>query len=111
MRRSEFDQFVDDTFSKCSKVLKLKGEDYTPTQPDADRLYQFYQMASMRSVSPVEAVEMAGLVKHISRMFLLLDNVRRGRVEPLEEWDKNLIDVINYVILLRAVVKEENERR
>lgn len=46
------------------------------------------------------------MAKHTVSIY---DMARSEETFPLEKWDEKITDHINYLILLRAVVVEENE--
>ena len=105
MRTEEFNEIFDNTISKCAEVLKAKGNEYSL---DYDRLHNFKIAKQLMNSSAVNALG-GMMVKHTVSVYDYVDRYERGENISLEQWDEKIIDSMNYLILLRAVLIEECE--
>lgn len=102
MNSDNFRKNLDIVHDKIEKVLGAKSDEYAT---DTDRLHNFKVAAGMQGVTVKEAL--AGMMaKHTTSIF---DMIGDGKDHSLEKWDEKIIDHINYLILLRAIVVEEDE--
>lgn len=87
-------------------LLTRKTKEYTGD--NADRLSAFKAAAALQSCTPERAL--AGmLAKHIVSLYDMC--YAENTVFRPEEWDEKITDSINYLVLLRAIVKEGEENR
>lgn len=107
MTQSEFREVLNSTFEKSSSVLDSKRAEYTP---DADRLDNFKRAAALENVEPITALG-GMLAKHTVSVHDYIDRTQRGESFTLKQWDEKIIDVINYMILLRALIIEEESQK
>lgn len=90
---------------RIDNVLAAKGDEYAG-EIDKDRLHNFKVAAGMQGVTYKEAL--AGMMaKHTTSIY---DMIADGRDYSLEKWDEKILDHINYLILLRALVVEEKDK-
>lgn len=104
--QNEFKQVFEQQVDRCRVLLTRKTKEYTGD--NADRLSAFKAAAALQSCTPERAL--AGmLAKHIVSLYdmCFADNA----VFRPEEWDEKITDSINYLVLLRAIVKEGEENR
>ena len=105
MRAEEFNKIFDSTISKCAEVLKAKGNEYSL---DYDRLHNFKLAKQLMGGTAVNAL--AGMMsKHTVSVYDYIDRYERGENITLEQWDEKIIDSMNYLILLRAVIIDERK--
>lgn len=85
-------------FERCKELLEKKGHDYTD---GIDRYFNFTSIAKHLDVSPFQVWSIYFL-KHI---YAITTFCARGRVEsePLED---RITDAINYLLLLKGMLKE-----
>ncbi len=103
MDNKTFDTSLDGAHALIDSVLRSKGDEYTS---GGDRLSQFKTAAKLQNITVKEAL--AGMmVKHTTSIY---DMIGDGREHSKEKWDEKIIDHINYLILLRAIVEEEKDR-
>lgn len=101
MNAEEFNQVFQEVFRASRDVLVAKANEYAD---DVDRLRNFKQAAHLKGVTQREAL--AGMMaKHTVSVY---DLCGQTFDTPLEKWDEKIIDHINYLILLRAIVVEES---
>ena len=101
MDSNEFSKVFDDIFGKSAGMLNNKAKEYAT---DVDRLANFKKAANLQSVTPEEAL--AGMMaKHTVSVN---DMINKGDPKLFSEaqWDEKILDHINYLILLKALVLE-----
>lgn len=91
-----------DQYRKCADVLAHKKKEYTGDR--IDRLSAFKIAASLQGCTPKTAL--AGMMsKHVVSLY---DMCYSSLLQfELEQWDEKITDCINYLILLKALIKEE----
>lgn len=100
MNSEWFEKVIKEQIKTCEDVLIGKAKEYAT---DDDRLHNFKNAAGMMSCDPKEAL--AGMMaKHTISVY---DMCRSGKDYPIELWNEKITDHINYLLLLKAVVKEE----
>jgi len=104
MKPQVFNQLVKETFKNATEVLSQKAKTYATKD---DRLDNFKQAALLSRKTPVDALK--GMVdKHIVALSDFVYAYSRGLEVPAEEWEEKIGDIINYMVLLRAMLKEED---
>ncbi len=89
---------------KCADTLECKGLEYTGC--DEDRLGSFKAAAVLQHCTTEEALT-GMLAKHVISLF---DMAFAGAsMFPMEMWEEKITDSINYLVLLKAVLKEDLE--
>ena len=107
MKTTDFNTIVQAQLSQCEFTLIGKGYEYAPdanSDTSADRLAHFKKAAALMGTVPKAAL-LGMLAKHIisvSDMCMSID------LYPDEVWCEKITDCINYLLILRALVKEEN---
>lgn len=104
--QNEFKQVFEQQVDRCRVLLTRKTKEYIGD--NVDRLSAFKAAAALQNCTPERAL--AGmLAKHIVSLYdmCFADNA----VFRPEEWDEKITDSINYLVLLRAIVKEGEENR
>lgn len=100
MTDREFSKVTSEQIENCLKLLGVKGKEYDADS--GDRLHSFKVAAALQHCTPKQAL--AGmLAKHAVSVF---DMCAEGE-HPLEKWTEKITDSINYLLLLKAMVKEE----
>ena len=100
MNNEAFRNNLDTIHEKIETVLGAKGEEYAT---DNDRLHNFKVAAGVQGITVKEALS-GMMAKHTVSVY---DMIADGKDHPLEKWDEKILDHINYLILLRALVVEE----
>jgi len=90
----------------CAVTLQKKAPEYTGGS--TDRLTAFKTAAALQNCTPSQAL--AGmLAKHIVSLY---DMCFSGSAAfDMEVWDEKITDSLNYLFLLKAIVKEEKSNR
>ena len=87
---------------RVEDVLSSKASEYAD---DTDRLHNFKVAASLKGETSRQAL--AGMmVKHTVSVY---DMALSDKSFSLAQWDEKITDHINYLILLRAVVLDEQK--
>lgn len=94
---------MDKTFEECLELAKRKGADYTKGSEDA--LANFKEGGTDLDLSP-EKVLMVMFRKHWTA---IINYVRTGGQSESEPIDERLKDLINYAVLLKALIHERRE--
>lgn len=102
MTGENFEKIVGEQFSKCRDIMVVKAKEYATE----DRLHNFKVAAGLQGVSNKQAL--AGMMaKHTVSVY---DMCLSGKDYPIEQWEEKITDSINYLLLLRAMVKEDKEQ-
>lgn len=106
MTTKELETVFDEQVQRCREVLLKKGREYTPDE--AVRFSSFETAAKLQHTTQEKAL--AGmLAKHIVSLF---DMCSAG-AEHFDNtvWDEKITDSLNYLFLLKAIVKEETTNK
>lgn len=104
MTQTEFNLIFENQVSLCAKTLINKSKEYTGNSPD--RLSAFKTAAALQECTPKRAL--AGMMaKHIVSIYDMCYS--DDKTFPSNIWDEKITDCIDYLFLLKAVVKEEQE--
>ena len=99
MKALQFNNILDRRLELIRSVLGKKADEYAL---DGDRLYNFKVAARMGNTTPEKAL-WGMLMKHLVCVMDLVD----GKVDKTPgRVDEKLGDLINYIILLEALMKE-----
>lgn len=100
MNREEFNQVVNNRIEHIQTSLAAKNKEYASN----DRpLHNFYQSAKAGRTTPKKALFGYMLKHYVS----VTDMVMSDEIYPDELWNEKLGDMINYLILLDALQKDE----
>ena len=105
MDTERFNRITDHTFLRCLELLAIKGHEYAYEEPN--RLEAFYTAGALQGISPVEALG-GMMAKHTVSIY---DMIQKNDKYTMSDWNEKIIDHINYLALLRALVFEELEGR
>lgn len=95
---------IREQLSVCQQILDRKKVEYAT---DEDRLHNFRVAAAMTGETMAEAL--AGMmVKHTTSIYDLIRDSAKGMHIGLATWEEKITDHINYLLLLKAIV-DENE--
>lgn len=106
MNSDEFSKVLKDTSDKIVSVLGTKADEYAFA---GDRLSNFKRAAQIMNSTPEKAL-LSFVTKHITSIFDMVDSLP-GKDFPMELWGEKIIDIINYMILLRALCVERIEKQ
>lgn len=100
MTVSEFDCVVKNQLTKTYNLLCAKGDEYAE---DTDRLSAFRAAAELQNTS-MEVALGGMLAKHIVSIYQMLPE---APLYTSEKWDEKINDAINYLLLLKACIIDE----
>ena len=99
--QNEVNAVFDEQVRRCADILQKKTKEYTGD--DADRLGAFKAAAALQHCSPERAL--AGmLAKHIVSLYDMC--FAENTCFDMGTWDEKITDSLNYLFLLKAIVKE-----
>lgn len=102
MTQSEFNVVFEQQIRHCADVLAHKKKEYTGDR--VDRLSAFKIAASLQGGD--EKAALAGMMsKHVVSLYDMCYSSLLNF--ELDQWEEKITDCINYLILLKALVKEE----
>lgn len=104
MKNKEFDDVVNETVEATALLLKRKGLEYSN---EVDRLSAFKDIAKEAGVTSKQAL-LVLKSKHTGAISKYIRNDAKGLQQILNEpIEQRIYDDINYLILLLALLKEE----
>lgn len=106
MKIDVFNKVVKEQLLTCENLLIGKGEEYAPgavQESTVDRLAHFKKAAAIMNSTPKAAL-LGMLTKHIVSVS---DMCTDGKQYTSERWTEKITDSINYLLLLKALVEEE----
>jgi len=102
MKPEQFKQVVDQQMAKCTEIMVDRAKQYATD----DRLHNFKVAGSLQGIDPKQAL--AGMMaKHTVSVYDMCLN-RNNKQYPIELWDEKITDSINYLLLLKALVVEQD---
>lgn len=102
MNEKEFESVVEAEIGRIESTLVKKGGEYNLEE---DRLGFFKRAAAMRGIEPKEAL-FGFMLKHLVS---LSDMAQDGKRRPIALWREKMTDVHDYLILLAALLEEEEK--
>lgn len=102
MKKREFEKVFNSTIESCTDTLISRESNYSSNK---DRLHNFVSAARLNDQTAEQALW--GMVsKHI---IALKDGLKRPDIQNVDSsnWDEWTKDIINYMILLRAILTEK----
>lgn len=106
MTTEEFLKVFDETILKCRSLLIKKDVEY---KRDDDKLHNFKLASKLEQCSPERALR-GMLTKHVISVYDYINDIENGINNDIEKWDEKIFDTVNYLILLRALIIERNNR-
>lgn len=111
----DFNAVVHTQLGLCESLLTSKGHEYAADVyttenslvkglPEPDRLLHFKKAAAIMNTTPKVAL-LGMLSKHIVSVSDMCTD--KDTHYSLEKWDEKITDSINYLLILRAIVEEE----
>lgn len=100
MKHEEFEKLVETQIDKSKQGLLKKGREYSSEE---DRLHNFKVAAELQNCTTAQALN-GMLAKHVVSVF---DMVNSGKLYSTAIWDEKIGDALNYLLILRAVVDQD----
>lgn len=101
MTPEEFDYIINSQLNVCRDTLIRKADEYAA---DTDRLHNFKIAAKLQGCEPGQALG-GMMAKHTVSIY---DMIFSGKTYPMELWGEKITDHINYLLLLMALLCEED---
>jgi hypothetical protein len=101
MDSKTFMKLVEDFQDNDIKVLEEKEKEYSN---DQDRLCQFYEIASVRGISPADAL-MGIAIKQLHSVIKMCKEEFPSSFS-ISVWEEKITDSRNYLYLLQALIME-----
>jgi hypothetical protein len=103
MEIAHFDEVLEDRLKKIRLSLLIKGKEY---RRNNDPLHNFNRGAELSGQSREKVLWGFALKHHVS--FLdMLDDIDMGKFPKIETVDEKIGDLINYLILCEASIKDK----
>ena len=102
MEKEIVNELALEQLERCKKIFSDKSKEYAL---DTDRLSSFKQGAKLQNITPKQCL-LGMMTKHIISIY---DMVRTNKEYDLHLWSEKITDIINYLILLKALVVEEKD--
>lgn len=104
MNSEQFNKIIRYRIDKIQSVLTAKADEYAR----GDRLSNFKQIAKLMNTTPEKVL--GGLVaKHIVALYDFIDDLDRNLLQDYSRWDEKIGDIINYMVLLDALIEDRNK--
>lgn len=98
------DDFFARKFLECINLIKVKNADYSQGEQKGNRVAAFYRIAKDIGITP----EQAWAVFCQKHWGAVMKYIKEGQVES-EPIEGRLTDIINYMVLLAAIIEREKE--
>ena len=103
MSEQDFDILVQQRIQKIGSTLIEKGKEY---RRDNDPLHNFRKAAKVQNTTEEKAL-WGFAVKHYVSFLDILNDIEKGFLPKEEVVDEKIGDLINYLILCEASIKEK----
>ena len=104
MTVNQFDRIVNEQINRCGDLLEYKGKEYAP---GADRLAAFKKAAALQNCTQLEAA-LGMLAKHLVSV---TDMIQSHEHYTISRWDEKITDTINYLLIMRAIIEEDEDAK
>lgn len=103
MNTETFNKIIHEQIERCENTLCKKAEEYATE----DRLHNFKVAATIQNCLPTTALG-GMMAKHTVSVFDMLTELEKGNSFPIELWNEKIGDSINYLLLLAALIREQD---
>ena len=103
MTQKDFNAIVTEQVQRSLDCLTTKGKEYAKEQ--GDRLQSFKTAAGLLACGSAKAL-CGMMAKHTVSIFEMCEN---PEAYTLDKWNEKITDSINYLLILRAIVQEEQD--
>ena len=102
MKRSDLTKIFEETFKKCLSTMKKKNHDYAG---EVDALNNFKLVEYLGIATTPQ-----GILVRLCDKFSRLANVYEGGAEVDEATEDTIEDAINYLVILKAALREQSDK-
>ena len=99
MNNDEFERVAQHLLGKAHNIMFKRAMTYSN---ETDRLANFRHAAGLTGRN-MQQVLAGFMLKHTVSLY---DMIETGYDYPLDQWEEKIIDHINYLLLLRAILEE-----
>lgn len=103
MTGEEFNKVIERQIDLCKDILCVKAEEYSS---EKDRLHNFKCAGGYQGRDPKDAL-LGMATKHFVS---ISDMCQDSKKHPVSLWEEKITDAINYLLLLKGLVVEENAK-
>lgn len=102
MTTNSFNEIVKEQIARCENVLIRKGNEYATTD---DRLSAFKKAGAIQDQTMLQAA-LGMLTKHLVSLVDMIQDKNPARF-GVDRWNEKLTDAINYLLIMRAIIEED----
>lgn len=102
MTTHNFNEIIREQITRCENVLLRKGDEYAMTD---DRLSAFKKAGAIQDQTMLQAA-LGMLSKHLVSLVDMIQDSNPARF-GVDRWNEKLTDAINYLLIMRAIIEEE----
>ena len=103
MNSEQFDKILHRRLESIENTIGVKAKEYVRND---DRLHNFNVGARLTNKTREEVLWEGYALKHLASVFDIIDDIREGNIPVDEHVNEKIGDLINYLILLEACIKE-----
>ena len=105
MKQTEFNKTIEEALNKVLSLLVLKNAEYANT---TDVFHNFRNAVGLSFYTKKESVAWEFNVKHLQSIKDIIDYIEKNNSVNVnkEKLDEKIIDAINYLLIIRAMVIE-----
>ncbi len=108
MDQVTFDKFVQETVASTADLLRVKGGEYAGSK---DRLANFKRGGELTGVTPLQCAFVYASKHYDAIATFVRDDAAGTKRERSESIEGRFDDLINYCILMKALVREEGQAK
>ena len=103
MTHETFESVTQEQLTLCTDILCKKSKEYSSQE---DKLHNFKNAAGLQGVTQIQALS-GMMAKHTISIY---DMCMSDKTFPVALWEEKITDSINYLLLLKAAVVEEQDK-
>lgn len=107
MTIDQFNAVFETTVERCRKVLCQKAYEYAEKD---DRLHNFHVASVLQGCDPASSLG-GMMIKHVVSLYDLIRRRSKGEKITKELFEEKIGDTINYLILLTAILEDEENSK
>lgn len=104
MNKKESNKIIKQQLNYCEQLLCTKSKEYSLEE---DRLSTFKTGANLQGLTQKQCL-MGMATKHFVS---IADMIKSKKYFDLDKWTEKITDSINYLLLLKVIVEEENNEQ
>jgi hypothetical protein len=104
MEHEQFNKVFEDMYCMCRSLLASKNDEYAR---DGDKLHNFKKASRFAEGKSQMGALKGFLLKHTVSIYDMMDDHIHGLKSSKKKWEEKIVDHINYLIILYAMIIEE----